>query len=359
MQRKRENERLLKEETHALKHNEFATFWIDQIKKNATPPTAALAFDSITARALSRVLGAATCLLSLSLANEAQTGAYIDDSAGVFLAKALAGNTVLTNLNLASNMLGPKSARALGDMLTATSTIKHLNLEGNPLSVVQLEDANGSGSGGGGGGGGGGFAKRTGGGNSSGLDDNGSSGLSSPKKVVLDFSGIQHFARCLEENTSLAVLNLTRCMLHEEGGAAIAKSMDTNDTVVALEISYSGISAVQSKEIKATLNRNMERRDKQVEDQRELERVTMAQAMVEQKKREVAESKRQDEEWLESERNVRCNANFGRIEVERAAWLEEEKQKHEAEMIKKHQEHLLAAKNKKKKKKGKKGKKKK
>ncbi len=79
--------------------------------------------------------------------------------------------------------------------------------------------------------------------------------------------------------------------------------------------------------------------------------------MIEQRKREEVESKRQDEEWLESERNVRCNANFGRLEAEREAWLEKEKQLHEAEMIKKHQEHLLAAKNKKGKKKKKKKKK--
>ncbi len=55
--------------------------------------------------------------------------------------------------------------------------------------------------------------------------------------MVLDFSGIEHFAKALEQNTSLLVLNLTRCKLHEEGGAALAASMSKNETVVALEVS--------------------------------------------------------------------------------------------------------------------------
>ena len=85
--------------------------------------------------------------LTLFIFCQQANAAYIDDDAGVFLAKALAENKVLVNLNLASNMLGPKSARALGDMLVATSTIKQLNLEGNPLSVVQLHSSDGDASG--------------------------------------------------------------------------------------------------------------------------------------------------------------------------------------------------------------------
>ncbi len=85
--------------------------------------------------------------LTLFIFCQQANAAYIDDDAGVFLTKALAENKVLVNLNLASNMLGPKSARALGDMLVATSTIKQLNLEGNPLSVVQLHSSDGDASG--------------------------------------------------------------------------------------------------------------------------------------------------------------------------------------------------------------------
>ena len=187
----------------------------------------------------------------------------------MFLAKALAENKVITNLDLSSNMLGPKSARALGDMLLETSSIKHLNLEGNPLSIVQHEEGlSGVASMG---------ANKAAFPSSSEalrrdsyLEGDASTSLNSPMsefpreiipihsfflssltlqcqlfyliknplrvEVVLDYSGIEYFAQALEDNTSLLVLNLTRCMLHEDGGAAITKSMEKNETLVALEV---------------------------------------------------------------------------------------------------------------------------
>ena len=66
--------------------------------------------------------------MSLHLARK-----MIKDEDGVKIAKMIKNNKYMRKLELEGNLLGPNSAKELGEALLENKTLKYLDLEGNQL----------------------------------------------------------------------------------------------------------------------------------------------------------------------------------------------------------------------------------
>ncbi|CAM9472826.1 unnamed protein product, partial [Discosporangium mesarthrocarpum] len=189
LQRKRMMlERQLKEEKAEIEKDHRVEFWLTLVKQNLTPQSARIEVNSITSRALAKAMWTNSSLTSLDLSRNG-----IDDFAGVYIARLLKRNTVLVKLSIGSNNLGVKACRAFGESLCTNNTLKHLCLESNRLT-----------------------------------------------RGGEDPSGIVVFMGMLERNESLTYVNLWRCGLGAEAGAALSKGLRTNSVITFLETGHNG-----------------------------------------------------------------------------------------------------------------------
>mmetsp|Transcript_24772 Transcript_24772/g.21975 ORF Transcript_24772/g.21975 Transcript_24772/m.21975 type:complete len:124 (-) Transcript_24772:351-722(-) len=106
---------------------------------------------------------------------------------------SLKGNNTLEKLELEGNTLGPKTAKALGLLLRTNTTLKHVNIENNNLTL------NGE-----------------------------------------DVSGVRELARALgtgrNRNVDLHYFNMNNCCLNEACGRELEFNMRENFTLIMLDI---------------------------------------------------------------------------------------------------------------------------
>jgi len=142
-------------------------------------------------RALAKNVGENASLKTLSLSRK-----QITDDDGADIASSLMNNKVLLKLELDDNNLGTKAAIKLGELITNNRFVRVISLESNNLGP--------------------------------------SSSLPSSTGKVID--GVVQMAEALAKNQDLLCLNLNNTNLSEEAGAALAKAMRTNYTLIQLDV---------------------------------------------------------------------------------------------------------------------------
>ncbi|CAM9096483.1 unnamed protein product [Ectocarpus fasciculatus] len=255
LQRKRMMlERQLREEISEIGKDQRIEFWLNLVKQNATPPTARIDVNSVTARALAKSMWTNTSLTSLDLSCNG-----IDDAAGTYVARLLKRNTALVNVALGSNQLGVFACRAFGESLCSNSTLKCLSLESNSLTN---DGAN--------------------------------------------MSGIQALTDMFSNNSTLTSVNLWRCALGAEAGVALSRGMESNHTITFLEVGLNGLAMADQHKVKTALDNNFKRfEEAQAVRRHEL---SIADKILAEEKamQEQLRAERQLREWLEDQKQLRA-----------------------------------------------------
>ncbi|CAM9714882.1 unnamed protein product, partial [Chrysoparadoxa australica] len=244
----------LKEEKEEIAKDERVRFWLDLVKQDATPATARVEVNPVTARALAKAMWTNTSLTSLDLSRNG-----IDDFAGSYIAKLLMRNTTLTKLDLDTNNIGPKACSTFGESLGINTTLKSLSLESNRLT-----------SGG------------------------------------TDMSGIASLADMLHKNSTLTSLNLWRCCLDAKAGVELLRGMKGNNTVTFLELGNNAITTGDEQLLQAKLEDNVNQFEEAREKQRVLLQQQAEQGAAEKAIRDKVKKERELREWLESQRQQRA-----------------------------------------------------
>lgn len=225
-----------------------------QVKQNATPPTARIEVNSITARALAKAMWTNTSLTSLDLSCNG-----IDDAAGAYVARLLKRNTALVNVALGSNRLGVLACRAFGESLSSNSTLKCLSLESNPLT--------GDGT---------------------------------------NISGIRALADMFSRNSTLRSVNLWRCALGAQAGAALSRGMESNHTITFLDVGLNGLVMADQHKVKTALDRNFKRFEERQAVRRHEQSIADKILGEEKALQEQLRAERQLREWLEDQKQLRA-----------------------------------------------------
>lgn len=229
-------------------------FHSPQVKQNATPPTARIRVNSITARALAKAMWTNTSLTSLDLSCNG-----IDDAAGAYIAHLLKRNTALVNVALGSNQLGVFACRAFGESLCSNSTLKCLSLESNPLTG---DGAN--------------------------------------------ISGIRALADMFTKNSTLTSVNLWRCALGTEAGAALSRGMESNHTITFLEVGLNGLTMTDQHKVKKLLDNNFKTFEEHQAIRRHEQSIADKILGEEKAMQEKLRAERELREWLEDQKQLRA-----------------------------------------------------
>lgn len=115
----------------------------------------------------------------------------IEDEVGVDLARMLMLNKHIRKIELEGNKLGPKTARAMGDVLRVSKTLKFIDLDNNMLTT----DGE-------------------------------------------DTTGIQYFIQSLKCNNTLMSLNMGNNRLDEQIGKAFEEALSVNHSLIDFEFSF-------------------------------------------------------------------------------------------------------------------------
>lgn len=225
-----------------------------QIKKNSTPHSGRIEANSITARALAKVLWTNTSLTNLDLSRNG-----IDDQAGAYMARLLKRNTALKTICLGSNELGPVACRAFGDALCSNSTLRSLNLESNHLTCHGT-----------------------------------------------NMSGLRVLADMFRKNKTLTSINMWRCALGEEAGEALSQGIESNQSITFLELGHNSLSMVDEHSIKTALDMNFKRFEElQMRRKNEQEMVDIISAK-EKALQDQLRVERQLREWYMEQKQLRA-----------------------------------------------------
>lgn len=183
----------------------------------------------------------------------------IDDPAGAYIARLLKRNSALVNVALGSNHLGPLACRTFGESLRSNSTLKTLSLESNSLTC------NGR-----------------------------------------DSSGLRDLAETLRDNETLTSVNLWRCAIGAEAGAALARGMESNHWITFLEIGQNGVAMSDQHKIKAALDENFKRFDQHQALCRHEQSIADNVLAEERALQEQLRAERQLREWLQDQKQLRA-----------------------------------------------------
>lgn len=183
----------------------------------------------------------------------------IDDAAGAYVARLLKRNSALVNVALGSNQLGVLACRAFGESLSSNSTLKCLSLESNPLT--------GDGT---------------------------------------NITGIRALADMLTRNSTLTSVNLWRCALGAEAGAALSRGMESNHTITFLDVGLNGLAMADQDKVKTALDDNFKRFEECQAVRRHEQSITDKILAEEKALQEQLRAERQLREWLEDQKQLRA-----------------------------------------------------
>jgi hypothetical protein len=268
--RRQERERELREEVDEVARNPQLEVWLGLAKAHDTPAHATLRVNNVGTRALCKALAFTHSLRSLSLSRNA-----LDDSAGKWIALLVKRSSSLTRLELESNCLGAQAARDMADALCTNASVAYLNLESNPLT-----------------------------------DDE------------KDFSGVAALGDMLACNSTLRALNVWRTRLGGEGGKHLARGMESNATLVCLDVGNNRISNADAVAIDRKLRRNRGGLER-TEDEQQRAREAQAKAADKERERQMDIAKHKDyvrccrcvsgveETWRLTMARVECDRRSG------------------------------------------------
>jgi hypothetical protein len=195
-------------------------------------------------------------------------------------------------LEAEQNNFGPATCRAFGEALNVNNTLTFLSLEGNPMTFSDESD---------------------------GRED-------------YDFSGVEAVSDMLEANTSLTSLNLFNCTLAIEGGRALAKGIQTNSSLIVLDVGNNGVGVKQLEMITDKLVQNKGSREWSDKIRREQRKESHRVAEERRKQHQAERKAREEEEWHHEQARLREVARQTEKEDARRAKEEaEQKRKEEAE----------------------------
>jgi Ran GTPase-activating protein (RanGAP) involved in mRNA processing and transport len=241
---------LNREERILVKNDPKVRLFLELMKESRTNAEACFSGPPALGRAIAKNLPLCSSLVTLDL-----SGGSLGDNGTSALARALMDPaTVLKRLDLESNNIGPSALRELGDALTLNQTLVALSLENNNLSGDYQ-----------------------------------------------DYTGLRALGSALTSNNTLASLNLNRGMLGVNGLAVFATALQSNTTIVVLDVDFNGnvkqsdVSALLAKlEDNKVLLR--EREATEAEENEKRKRITKLHAEQERKRQdEEQESKEADE----------------------------------------------------------------
>lgn len=265
MKRRMIMEKTIQEEQDELARNHQMGMMIDIIRDNLVGDLVKLDVNSISARALSKVMWVNTSITCLDLSNN-----ELNDHAGSYIARILKRNSTLKKIELDNNKLGAGSASAFGECLQLNNTLINLSLDSNPICTIH------------------------------------------------DSSGVKGLSDALRSNTSIVSLNLWRTGITADVGAILASAIERNATLLFCDVGQNMINMCDVKRITDKLDANVA----EFEVRERSRRANILSEEERQKKRIAEENeikKRQDlATWLDNQRNERAAARR-QIEEERAA----------------------------------------
>lgn len=183
----------------------------------------------------------------------------IDDPAGAYVARLLKRNTALVNVSLGSNQLGVFACRAFGESLCSNATLRCLSLEGNNLT-----------------------------------------------RDGTDTTGIRALSDMFSKNNTLTSVNLWRCALGAESGAALSRGMELNRTITFLEVGQNGLAMIDQHNVKTALDNNVKRFEECQAIRRHEQSITDKLLAEEKAMQEQLRAERQLREWLEDQKHMRA-----------------------------------------------------
>jgi hypothetical protein len=265
MKRRMIMEKTIQEEQDELAKNHQIGMMIGIIKDNLVGEMVRLDVNSVTARALAKVMWVNTSITYLDLSNN-----DLNDHAGSYIARILSRNKTLKKIELDNNKLGPKTASTFGECLQINTTLTSLSLDSNPLCTIH------------------------------------------------DSSGIKGLANALSTNNSLVSLNLWRTGITAEVGSILASAIESNNKILFCDVGHNMINMCDIKKITDKLDDNVAQFEVR-------ERLRRANILTEEEKllkkqAEDNEIRKQKELaiWLDDRRNERA-AVRRQHEEERAA----------------------------------------
>ena len=162
---------------------------LSKLQRNSTPRDMTLSgieLGPIRAKILITNLVYNTSLSCLSMNRK-----LVEDEVGVDLARMLMLNKHVRKLELEGNKLGPKTAKAFGDVLRHSKTMKFIDLDNNLLT----SDGD-------------------------------------------DMTGLQYFIEGLKENKSLLTLNMANNRLDDQMGKCFVEALEVNKTLIDFEFGF-------------------------------------------------------------------------------------------------------------------------
>mmetsp|Transcript_2960 Transcript_2960/g.3128 ORF Transcript_2960/g.3128 Transcript_2960/m.3128 type:complete len:413 (+) Transcript_2960:140-1378(+) len=263
LQRKRlQMEKMLQEEQEERVKDYQTGMMIDLIKENMVEPSIRVDVNSISARSLAKAMWLNTTVTCMDLSSN-----NLDDHAGSYLARILKRNNCIVKIELDNNQLASKTCQAFGEALKVNTSLTYLSLDSNPLT-------------------------------------------SNWSYMV----GFTSFADALRSNKTLRSLNLWRTNIGPQAGATLANAMQSNSTLLFVDVGYCGIDMDDVKAIVEKKDENLAAYER-VERERRLD--TASSIEIEKKQFEVQETLRKQKdlaEWLESRRDQRAETK--RVEEE-------------------------------------------
>jgi hypothetical protein len=256
------------EEDKSVQDDMSLRFWIALTRGDATPADVRLRLDSpVSVRAWAQYLGSNTSIKSLDVSSQG-----LRDDAGLELADALAVNTGLLSMDLSGNLLGPATFAALAEALERNSTLRSLTVDGNPGGVS-------------------------------------------------DGTGVEAMGHSLAMNSTLTSLSVFSCGLREAGGRALATGVESNSSLLRLQVSpVDGVAVEDAVTMRSALRRNQAHLRERLALARAERAAKRRLAAAEAASEAAAASRAKEEAWIQEQR------------VARAAHFQEmERQEHEAE----------------------------
>lgn len=239
------------EEMEALARDPKLEVWYNLAQENQTPQNACLRdLSKVTCRAVARVLAQNSSLLSLDISRS-----DLGDEAGLHLAEMLKTNRRLLKLEVERNGFGPATIKAFGDALTFNNTLTFLSVENNPLTVSRSDDRQ------------------------------------------HDFTGVEHFAKTLESNSSLTSLNMFCTQMSMEGGRALAKGLLANSNLIVMDVGNNNVGVKELEIITEKLEKNKNQREMSDRIRREQRKESQRVAEERRKQHEAARKAKDQEEW--------------------------------------------------------------
>ena len=227
------------------------------------------------------------------------------DALGAAIIRSLPAT--LLNLELGGNSFSSMTVRALAALLKQNTSLEYISLDSNPLNYIESLDM---------------------------------------------------LAESLGENTGLRTFSLRRCGISEKGCAALSKALQSNTTLLKLDIEYNNCAESDALSIKEHLSRNSKKYNDELAVEAKTREAESNETLLKLQEQERIEKEKDTVQWMADEKAKREESRRVEMKRQQAKELKEQAYKQRMAEINMMEEERKAA-SKKKGKKGKKAKKKK